>query len=110
MSFCDPGFADALRLTSDQKDRLHEIEDESVKMLWRPPGKHGDHRPGPGGWKHSEEFWQGVNDRLMNVLSDEQKAQWKDLMGEPFKGDIRFGPPPPDFGRRPHDEPPMENE
>jgi serine/threonine protein kinase len=95
----DPEVADALHLTTDQKERLHSIVEETGRMLSHPPGEHGDHRP--DGWRRSEEFWKGVNDRLMSVLSEEQRAKWKELTGEPFQGEIRFGPPP-------HDRPPME--
>ena len=103
-----PKFADALRLTRTRKNAFTPvIEDEREEMLSHPPGKHGDHRPGPEGWKHSDDFWKGVNERLMSVLSEEQKAKWKDLTGEPFQGEIRFGPPS-SAGPRPHDHPPME--
>ncbi len=27
----------------------------------------------------------------MGVLTDEQKAKWKELVGEPFKGELHFG-------------------
>jgi hypothetical protein len=105
-AFFDPEVADALNLTTDQKERLHEIEEEMRQSLRRPPGAPGEHRP--EGYKHSEEFWKSANDRLMSVLSDEQKAKWKELTGEPFQGEIRFGPPPPNFGPPPHGRPPME--
>ncbi len=94
MAFNYPEVADDLRLTPEQKERIHSIAEES-----RPPGRPGDHRP--DGWRHSDDFWKGVNDRLISVLSDEQRTKWKELTGEPFQGEIRFGP-------RPHDRPPME--
>jgi eukaryotic-like serine/threonine-protein kinase len=98
----DPEVADALNLTTDQKEYLHGIEEEIRQSLRRPPGEHR-----PEGYKHSEEFWKGVNDRLMSVLSDEQKAKWKELTGEPFQGEVHFGPPS-NFGPPPHGRPPME--
>ncbi len=98
MAFNDPEVADALHLTANQKESLHSIAEES-----RPPGRPGDHRPDGG--RHSEDFWKGVNDRLMSVLSEEQRAKWKELTGEPFQGELHLGPP--GFGR-PHDRPPME--
>jgi eukaryotic-like serine/threonine-protein kinase len=106
-AFNDPEIADALRLTTDQKERLHAIVEETGRMMWRPPRPPGEHRP--EAWRHSEEYWRGVNDRLMSVLSEEQKAKWTELTGEPFQGEIRFGPsPPPGFGPRPPARPPME--
>ena len=106
-AFNDPEIADALRLTTDQKERLHAIVEETGRLMWHPPGNPGDHRL--EGWRRPEEYWKGVNDRLMGVLSEEQRAKWTELMGEPFQGEIRFGPPPPPgFGPRPPARPPRE--
>ena len=95
--FGDPEAADALGLTADQRERIRAIEEDAKKNFWGRPGRPSDRRP--DGWKHSEEFWKDVSDRLLAVLTDDQKARWKELTGEPFEGEIRFGPPPPDFAR-----------
>jgi hypothetical protein len=29
---------------------------------------------------------------LMSLLTDGQKAKWKEMRGEPFKGEFQFGP------------------
>ncbi len=37
-----------------------------------------------------QEFRKSQTDKYMNVLSAEQKAKWKQLIGEEFKGKIEF--------------------
>jgi hypothetical protein len=32
-------------------------------------------------------------EKVMKVLTEEQQATWKTLTGEPFKGELQFGPP-----------------
>ena len=36
---------------------------------------------------------QELNTKIKALLTDDQKAKWKTMTGEPFKGEIRFGPP-----------------
>jgi hypothetical protein len=47
--------------------------------------------------KREEEARNATDEKLMNVLTNEQKTQWKELTGEPFKGEIQR---PPFGGRR----------
>ena len=49
----------------------------------------------PGGSPPPAEFWKGVDARLLGVLTEEQKAKWGEMTGEPFRGEIHFGFPPP---------------
>ena len=102
--FGDADVAEALGLTADQRERIRAIEEDTRTNFWGRPGRAGDRRT--DGWKHSEEFWKDVSDRLLAVLSDDQKTKWTELTGEPFQGEIRFGPPPPDFGPGPHNNRP----
>jgi serine/threonine protein kinase len=91
--FADPDVADALGLTPGQRADIKEIEEESWKAFFAsmphgPGEKHPD-------FSKRDDFWKGVRDRLTAVLTDEQRAKWKEMTGEPFQGVIRFGPPPP---------------
>jgi len=90
-AFADPDVADALQLTPEQRQRIHKIEEDSWRAFWLA-GQFRDRRPDAG--KRPDGFWKGVSDRLLAVLTDEQKARWKEMLGEPFQGEIRFGPPP----------------
>ena len=94
--FGDPDVADALQLTADQRERIHKIEEDSLRALWAPPARSPDHRT-PDVWKKPDDFWKKVNDRLLAVLTEDQKAKWQDMTGEPFQGEIRFGSTTPNL-------------
>jgi hypothetical protein len=100
----DPEVAAALGLTNEQKQKIRAIE------AHRPPW--GPHRPGgPPGWgpggphprgrPKPEDLWRGSWGQLLSVLTAEQKAKWKELTGEPFKGEVR-PPHPGGVGPRPN--------
>jgi serine/threonine protein kinase len=93
LAFNDPAVANALALSPEQKQKVRMIQDEAVASLGDQP------RPGPRG-KKSDDWGKALKEQLLGVLTDEQKAKWKELTGEPFKGEIRHGPsgghgPPP---------------
>ena len=85
----DKEVADALLLTDDQRERIGTIQDEAQRNMWPTTG--GGHRTDPG-W-HSDEFWKDVSEKTLLVLTPEQRSKWKTMMGEPFHGDVRIGPP-----------------
>jgi Spy/CpxP family protein refolding chaperone len=83
-----------LNLTSEQTDKIKAIADDMRAQM-------NELRQGGGGdrqemAKKSEELRKSTETKVMGVLTDEQKAKWKELMGEPFKGNLR-----PQMGRRP---------
>jgi serine/threonine protein kinase len=86
-AFGDPDVADALALTAAQRDGLRQIDDRVIHALRPGPG-------GPGSWP-SEEFWKEINASRFDVLTEDQQAKWKEMTGEPFRGDILVAPPPP---------------
>ncbi len=92
-AFSDPETAKALHLTDGQTEKVKTILEAS-----RPAGG----QRGQRGQRTEEERQKldaarkATNEKLMNVLTSEQKAKWKELTGEPFKGEIRR----PEFGGR----------
>jgi tRNA A-37 threonylcarbamoyl transferase component Bud32 len=63
-------------------------------------GARRDHRhEGPGGPPRGgpapEVNARQVDEQVLRVLTDEQRKRWQKMRGEPFRGDLRFGPPPP---------------
>ncbi len=82
-TFTDADMADALELTPDERERIRKIEDDWHRAFWG----HFD--------KHSDDLWKGVSDRLLGVLTEKQKAKWKEMLGAPFRGQIRIGFSPP---------------
>jgi tRNA A-37 threonylcarbamoyl transferase component Bud32 len=57
------------------------------------PRREGPGRPGP--WGRSAADDKKVHEQVLRVLTDEQRGRWQVLLGAPFAGDLRFGPPPP---------------
>jgi Spy/CpxP family protein refolding chaperone len=82
----DPEVAKTLNLTGEQKDKLKTIQDE-VRQA-RGNGQRGDRSE--EAQKKRAEARKATNEKLMGVLTAEQKTKLKELMGEPFKGAIEF--------------------
>jgi hypothetical protein len=57
---------------------------------------------GPDARKQMEEARKAAGAELLGLLTPEQESRWKELIGEPFTGEIGFGPP----GGRPPGGPP----
>ncbi len=84
-AWSDPDVAEALRLTERQQKQVRAIQDEIRQARRGPPWTWGRNPAGPDGKSSAE--------RLLGVLTDEQKTWWAEMLGEPFKEVIRFGPP-----------------
>lgn len=80
--------ADELGLTADQ---THEIRSRLGRFGPPGKGKGKGKLPMPKDRKREDEL-------ARSVLTAEQFARWQKMLGEPFRGDVRLGPPrpPPD--------------
>jgi hypothetical protein len=80
--------ADELRLTEDQRKQADAI------LAKRTPGRGRGFRgpPGPVARKQFEEARAALNEELLGLLTPDQQAHWKELIGEPFTGEIEFRP------------------
>jgi serine/threonine protein kinase len=84
-----PAAVPALKLTAAQKERIHEIETRPFDGLRPREGRRGPDDPRPV-----------VREETLKVLTPAQAKQWRELTGEPFKGQVHicgpvhFGPPP----------------
>jgi serine/threonine protein kinase len=94
----DPEVARALGLTDEQKRKIRTIQNEACKAMPGPPW--GGGRPPPKGRGGKKPFdqrkppdpWKVTTERVLSVLTPEQRALWDEMKGEPFKGKIfRFG-------------------
>jgi Spy/CpxP family protein refolding chaperone len=88
-AFGDAEVADALKLTDEQTDKIKAIQEDVGKEL-------GDLRRGGDreeARKKAETLRKAAGEKAMNLLTAEQKTKWKELTGEPFKGEIRFPGP-----------------
>lgn len=74
-AFRDPEVADSLQLSLEQRSQIEAIENRARETSRR----------------NFEEFWQHTRQELQNVLTLEQQAKWKELLGSPFD----FLPPKP---------------
>jgi len=85
-AFREPDVIAALKLTADQRDRIRAIEFDAT---FGPPSgpRPGGQRPDPG-WAMK---------RVQAVLAADQRAKWRELVGEPFTAAPRppgwSGPP-----------------
>lgn len=115
--FFDPEIIAKLELTTEQIDRFHEIQDQARRSatdlrIGREP--RGSQAQWDAQWKKMEEkrseIRRTAHEQIMNGLTSAQKTRWQEMVGEPFKGEIRMPPPPPRFrGHRAVDSQGREN-
>ena len=77
-----------LTLTDDQKQEIRELHKEAHKEAQDALRSNNEA-------VEDEKFRElrGANRRrLMSVLTDEQKTKWKEMVGEPFRCELHFGP------------------
>jgi Spy/CpxP family protein refolding chaperone len=85
-ALADEEVVTALGLSADQKDKVKKIGEESrqqMRELFQPGGNREEAQ------KKMQELRKATNDKMMEVLSPEQKTKLKELTGEPFKGEIQ---------------------
>ena len=81
----DPEVATALNLTSEQKEKVASISSETqseTRGLFQEGG-------GAEARTKIDELRKKSGEQLLGVLSADQQSKWKELTGEPFKGEIR---------------------
>jgi hypothetical protein len=91
-AFANAEVEEALKLTNEQKQEVAKINHFFVGQTRELIIKGVADEEGR---KKIEELRKDASEKVVNLLSDEQKAKWKDLQGEPFKGELRFTPPVP---------------
>ncbi|MFO0979134.1 MAG: hypothetical protein U0996_22180 [Planctomycetaceae bacterium] len=78
-AFRDYSVTQAIRLSSEQREKIRLIEDEStLARMRRPPG------PPPEPVENGDR--KTPNDRILEVLNEEQKQTWNQLIGRPLEG------------------------
>jgi Spy/CpxP family protein refolding chaperone len=84
-ALANPEVAKTLNLTSEQTDKIKKIQEEA-RAARGERGQRG--RLDEEARKKLEEARKATNEKIMNVLTAEQKTKLKELTGEPFKGEI----------------------
>jgi serine/threonine protein kinase len=92
--FLEGELAAALKLTPRQQERVRAIQEEMGRELMPKPGRGGPD-PFPQMAESSRQITKKVAD---DVLTPEQREQWRELTGPTFTGTIRR-PPPATFVR-----------
>jgi hypothetical protein len=84
-----PAIALELKLTDEQKQKAREYQKEAGEKV-----REVIHAENKEGRKEKlAELHKANHDKLLSLLTDQQKAKWKELAGEPFKGEIVFEEP-----------------
>jgi hypothetical protein len=86
--FENPEVAKVLKLSEEQTRKMREIrESASTEISKLAEGaKSRDEAQ-----KKRAEFAKATEEKLLKVLTDEQRARWTELLGEPFKGELKGG-------------------
>lgn len=82
----EPEMITALNLSETQQSRIREILDDARQRIWAMIGLGSD----PDWRTKSEQFWHDVNERLLAVLTPQQREIRREFLGEPFHGPIHF--------------------
>jgi Spy/CpxP family protein refolding chaperone len=80
--------ATSLNLTDEQKQKIRQLHREAHKEAQEALRSNN----GTVEAEKSREMRQSNRKRLMSVLTDEQKAKWREMTGTPFRGELHFGP------------------
>jgi serine/threonine protein kinase len=101
-AFRDPAVVAALKLTPEQQDRIKLIEADRVFGMHPEGGPGGPRKDGPRGpggpRKNFNDMHRPDMERVLAVLTDEQRQRWRELTGRPFNGRRPFGAPGGRFG------------
>ena len=99
--FSDPEVVQALNLTSKQKDKIRGILQDAYLAPWE--GWFSEGGAPKKGMKKMPPTWKNTQEKIMAVLTAEQKDTWRDLTGAAVAGEVplvlpgavdnRFGPP-----------------
>jgi RNA polymerase sigma factor (sigma-70 family) len=100
-ALADPEAAEALKLTDEQREKIQTIETDSAKEAEKQAATAMDSLARAGAnilqmqeisqkmRKKLDDLYKQSGDRMLEVLTPEQKSKWKDLTGKPFKGRTR---------------------
>jgi hypothetical protein len=81
-----------IRLTQEQQKKVQDLQQETEKEMNQLFGDKGAATRSEA-QKKAAELHKSGNDKGLALLSAEQQAKWKEIIGEPFKGEIPRIPP-----------------
>jgi hypothetical protein len=80
--------ADSLALTPKQREKTDAIVQALASQLDSLAGVRG-----PDARKQAESARAAAGEQMLGLLTSKQQGRWKELLGEPFTGEIDFRPP-----------------
>ena len=89
-ALADPDIENELKMTEEQKQKIKGIFKETMKQRMELVSTGGGNSEEAK--KKMADLRKSMEEKMQNVLTAEQKAKWKELTGEPFKGEIHFEP------------------
>ena len=98
LAFSDPGVAEALQLTPEQKKEIRASQDWAslTRSRFSP---HPERRRPPQGASDGAAPEQDPQAKILGLLTAEQRRKWEELVGEPFSNWPKLAPGSPQ--RRP---------
>jgi tetratricopeptide (TPR) repeat protein len=99
-ALADADVSEGLRLTADQREKIRKVLTDSRRSGHGPPGGSGPFGPSEPR-KFTDRTDSDSFEQLLRVLTPEQRALWKEMAGEQFRGELwpRFGRDGSRFGR-----------
>jgi len=85
MAFADPTVVEKLKLTQDQRSQIREIASAGGAGRGLAALKNGSAEEKKDAFRKMRETQRENMKKVMAVLSDDQKKEWKELTGEPIE-------------------------
>jgi Spy/CpxP family protein refolding chaperone len=82
-----PETAKELQITAEQKEKILALQTETEKQMKKI--FEGEAASRKEAQQKMAELHKSANDKALLLFTDAQKAKWKEMAGEPFKGEIR---------------------
>jgi hypothetical protein len=92
-TFNNPDVVTALKITDDQKAEFQKIGQETFAQI-RELMQGAGGPPDEDTMKKMRALQTEASEKAVKLLTEEQSKKWKEMIGEQFKGEIRFGPRP----------------
>jgi Spy/CpxP family protein refolding chaperone len=88
-AIANPEIAKELKVMDDQLIKITELQQQARQEMRKiRQDAAGDQAEAI---KKITEYRKAINEKILKLLTDEQKAKWKEMTGKPFTGEIRFG-------------------
>lgn len=82
MAYMDSEVSSKLKLSDEQKSKLKDLQEEQMSKMGELREEMQNDRE--GAMKKMTELRKEMSEKAANLLTSEQKASWKEMVGEPF--------------------------